>query len=798
MNHSHSFTAHFPPTTGHTMSSTLQVILLACVFSALPCAAEDEEPIIGESEQVFVLAPQNGEVRGIAWDESDADSPRLLALDRCGEVFAYHVGEDGQLELLQRLDLDDAVKPARLVNPRGLALLIEDRRPVLYFMDWNGRETHLWQWPIDGGAAVSVDLSLSMFRIGDREGLDLAGDGDGLLISYDASGHTDVNRRVQRGILRVAWEGILSENPLAVRHLPDAGTAPARGLATMQLEGVGYLWGTVGNDNVYCADLAAGRGLFFFDRPRSMAGSLSISGMCFGQGALWATENVAGPDRIHRVNVTQNLDAPFVGPRVPRHLVMSISTEPEGMHDEPGAVYHYYSRPFGNDVMPNQGTWSGTERITNLSGSGDAIVSQVSQDPGGDTSSRQILRCIEFDSTTTATYASRYEVDLWTNPYKKFVYPHRVDGDKRALQGAGYLADDLTLYNLGDAATYDAFLQRVRKHIQGKYGVPADMENPYWAARNIVEYIQDNYYYPNPAKRKPATVDYDRGHYDANPANLKIELSDRPYDKTQIIACSGTSVMLTAAMRRLGIPARWLGTGTEMAASRWDANGNGLLDADETATCSNGHRYTQAWLGSRYGWICFDATPSKPAYNDYDVPPPLQSQWRYMTRCASGHREPKRIVFNVGSELIEPLYREFEYDERLAIDNNCGGDQRYNLQGRFEKCELWKSPRHSIQVTNICFLTNIKVDVTDHRAHVTWRQEGAWQRIPEATVSLFLQQRKDGGRWQDAGQAASILPAAAGEADVDLSSRGGGTYRFIIRRDGDPETGGMSEEFDLD
>ena len=89
------------------------------------------------------------------------------------------------------------------------------------------------------------------------------------------------------------------------------------------------------------------------------------------------------------------------------------------------------------------------------------------------------------------------------------------------------------------------------------------MQNPYWAARNVVEYIQDNYYYPSPPKRKPATVDYDRQHYDANPGNLKIELSARPYDKTQIIACSGTSVMVAGAMRHLGIPARWLGTGTQ-------------------------------------------------------------------------------------------------------------------------------------------------------------------------------------------------------------------------------------------
>ncbi len=219
------------------------------------------------------------------------------------------------------------------------------------------------------------------------------------------------------------------------------------------------------------------------------------------------------------------------------------------------------------------------------------------------------------------------------------------------LEGTDYLADDPVLYNLSDTATYDAFMQRVAAHIAKKYGIEADMQNAYWAARNVVEYIQDNYYYPNPSKRIPATVDYDRQHYDANPGNLKIELSAKPYDKTQIIACSGTSVMVAGAMRHLGIPARWLGTGTPRGPEDWDKNANGLMDPEETAVCTNGHRYSQVWLGSRYGWICFDATPSKPALNDYDPPPPLQSQWRYMTRAASGHREPKRIVFNVGCRV---------------------------------------------------------------------------------------------------------------------------------------------------
>ena len=108
------------------------------------------------------------------------------------------------------------------------------------------------------------------------------------------------------------------------------------------------------------------------------------------------------------------------------------------------------------------------------------------------------MQCVEYATAPAESYSSRYEIDLWTNPYKKFVYPHRVDRDRDALAGTDYLADDPELYNLSDTATYAAFhTSEFATHIREKYGVEADMQNPYWAARNVVEYIQDNYYYPS-------------------------------------------------------------------------------------------------------------------------------------------------------------------------------------------------------------------------------------------------------------------------------------------------------------
>ena len=251
-------------------------------------------------------------------------------------------------------------------------------------------------------------------------------------------------------------------------------------------------------------------------------------------------------------------------------------------------------------------------------------------------------------------------------------------------------------------------------------------------------------------------------------------------------------------MRHLGIPARWLGTATEREPKLWDTNGNGFLDADETAPCQNGHRYTQVWLGSHYGWVCFDGTPARPVSSDYDVPPPLQTQWRLMSRTAAGHMVERRIVFNVGSALFRPLYRDFEYDERLAKENNCGGDQRYNLQARFDKPALWRQPGNRIELKNICFIRDVKTAGPKTSTRVTWRLEGQWDKDPDAKLLIELQQLapKTDKPKQIVTVARGIRPDAK-SADVDLSGQTGKRCRIVVRKDGDSETGGCTDVFDL-
>jgi len=744
----------------------------------------------------------------MTFDEMSKDGPRLFVLDGSRKIFVYGVTRDAQsavtgFPLRETIDLPARKDGKPIASPRGLAFTLENDSPVLYFLNWSDSGpdvvSELWRYDVETKRAESRDLSLYVFRIGDRELQGLAYLNGKLFVSFDAGGYLSNDLRVRRGIAEFEWNQAYDGRLEFVRHLPDAGTAPSRDLTAMALDGARYLWGTVGDEYIYVADAASGRGVFHFDRPKAGKDSGPNWELAFGADYLWVSEDAPGPDVLHEVNVTKNLNAAFEGPRMLRHLTMTIATSPERDAENPGKVYHYYSRPYAYEQLGNQGVWPKTEKIEDVSKVPNGTPKTFTYDPAGDVSSRQHMAMVEYAEAPARPYASQYEVDLWTNPYRKFVYPHRVDLDRTALKGTNYLEDDPELFNLTDTDTYEGFKSRIKAFIRERYGVEADMNNPYWAVRDAVEYIQDNYYYPARDKRKPAAVDYDNGHYDANPGNLKIALSDHDYDKMQIIACSGTSVMLSGYMRYLGFPARWLGTGTEQNPGVWDKNGNGLLDKGEKAPVSSGHRYTQVWLGSHYGWICFDATPTLPPFKDFDPVPPAQPQWRFMNRTARGHLKDKRIVFNVGSKLFRPLYRDFEYDEELAINNDCGGDQRYNLQGRFDKPELWKQARQRIFVENLCFVSDVTLTGPKNATQVGWKTEGQWSLDPDARLTVILQRidPKTQKAKTEALLAEGVAPGA-GSVQVDLSPYSGARFRVCVQKMGDDETGGLSSVFDLE
>ncbi len=521
--------------------------LLALVLVVLFSGATQAQPgaqHIGSTLGQFLLGPDNRDARGVAYGETRKDGARLFVLDRKKTIYAYRLPADdvadGDLQLVDTYPLEQLAGLDRVADPRGLAVEMNDDAPVFYFLDWvatGNRQSLLVEYDTASGEVAVVDLTRHLFRIGDREPADLtlcsspagatgsAGSASAerrVIVCFDSAGYPDPSLRVQRGMVEIQWQNEVGYDPLCVRHLPDAGTQSSQAVTWMSLDGFEYLWATAGDSSIYCAEGATGRGLFYFDRPAPG------TGMAYGAGSLWVAGSQAGPDRIYRVNVTRNPDAHREGPHVLRRMVMRIRTTPSEQVADAGAVYHTYSRPARYELLHRQGIWPETERLVDESQVPHATLETITMDPAGDVSSRQVLRRVTYASAPSREYASRYEIDMWTSPYRKYVYPHRVNTDETALAGANYLADDPDLYNLSDRDTYTKFIERVREYIQSKYGAPADMQNPYWAARNVVEYIQDNYYYPNREKRRPATVDYDRKHYDANPANLKIAVVQSP------------------------------------------------------------------------------------------------------------------------------------------------------------------------------------------------------------------------------------------------------------------------------
>ena len=153
--------------------------------------------------------------------------------------------------------------------------------------------------------------------------------------------------------------------------------------------------------------------------------------------------------------------------------------------------------------------------------------------------------------------------------------------------------------------------------------------------------------------------------------------------------------------------------------------------------------------------------------------------------AAAGHRKDKRIVFNVGSELFRPLYRDFEYDEQLAIDNNCGGDQRYNLQGRFDKPELWKSSRQRIYVQNLCFLKDISVSGEKSAKTLSWTAAGRWDLDPGSSLVVILQKMNDKTQaFEKAAVLMKGLPVKPNSIVLDLSKFSGANTACSFRRSG--------------
>jgi hypothetical protein len=175
---------------------------------------------------------------------------------------------------------------------------------------------------------------------------------------------------------------------------------------------------------------------------------------------------------------------------------------------------------------------------------------------------------------------------------------------------------------------------------------------------------------------------------------------------------------------------------------------------------------------------------------------------------------------------FQPVYGPASWDEdgdgflgagerALALNGHrwIGGSMRgaiqgYNLLGKASRFEYWTWPKHRIWMSNALSLGSIAfsapgADPSGISCLVTWEPAGPWHLDPEATLTLTLVlERLDGTvttgipledmngvpvgakvRY-DQGAVSFSIPAGTGD----------GFYRVKIVKDGDPETGGFSNQ----
>jgi len=801
-------------------------LLLTILFILFTLRASSQENIIGDVERVYDLSSEIASIAGMAFQE-----------DERGEYLYVFEGTSRKIHLL-KVDKDSRnieyqnnflVEGAEIANPRGLAYAREVSGDVVYFLDYviflqNGaykKKGILFRYDLASKDLTSLDLSNPVLGIGTNPVNAITWQGGNVFVSYDPSGLGSYTERVRRGIavLRVddgesvtvtsnsksirrprVWQAALNGTPILTASMPGPGKEISGGgvesslsLTAMTIDGAKYLWGTVGNDYIYLMDSQTGRGLFYFDRPGSKA--FPFNGMiAFGGRNLWVAEKTnTGSYKIHRVNVLDNLQVPYTGPKTFREMRMQLTSTVTANAGEPkGYVYHTFCHPYSCDATGNQGIVPNSIRVNEMTGVQGYTIEQLYLDPAGDPDTRQHYTLVSYPSGLTpavSQYRTELYVKFWTRECRYFIYPHLAFPDDGPA-GTRYLEDDI-LYGIeSDPDSYENFISRVRVAMAEEYNIEPDMSNPYWAALNILEYVVENYHYPVDDAGYYATSDFANNDYNSHPGNLKASYSADSYYTDNIIACSGTGAMMGGALRYIGIPSLWLGTSSEGA-----LKDDFFRPDNNEAQVSNGHRYNKVWLGSFYKWQDIDATPRVPAGNAFNSKPKEMSQWEVMHK-AFFTVSPKRIIHNLQSEFWEKMHIPF----RNVCENNVNtcGSTRYNLLGSYEYPAYFNLSNQVMTLRGIQFIENVHVETDElNNASVTWQETGDWALDSEARLMIVLEKQCLPTEtcypgFKEPEVLATDIPSFRQSAIVDLAKYIGGTYRMTVRKVKDPLTGNYS------
>jgi hypothetical protein len=785
--------------------------------------AYSQNHIIGEVERVYELSPEIGNIVGMAFQDDERGEYLHIFEGTSRKIHTLKVDGSNRDLVYQN---STTLEGTEITNPRGLAYAKEVSGDVFYFLDYvvylqNGvykKKGLLYRYDLTGKDLTFVDLSNTAFNLEGSPVFALTKQGGNVFLSFDPSSLESYTERIRRGlaVLRVddgeyvtvvinsksikrprAWQEALEGDPVITKQMPGPGKEISGGgvetslsLAAMTIDGTDYLWGTVGNDYIYIMDSQTGRGLFYFNRPGSKA--FPFDGlMTYGARNLWVAEKASpGIFIIHRINVLDNPQIPYTGPKTFREMRMQLTSTVNADFSAPrGSVYHTFCHPYASDATGNQGVVPNSIRVNDMTGVTDYTVEQLYLDPAGDSDTRQHYTLVSYltdRNPSVRQYRTELFIKFWTRECRYFVYPHlafRDDGP----EGTRYLEDDLLYGIKSDPGSYQSFINRVREAIAEEYNTTPDMDNPYWAAVNILEYVVENYHYPVDDAGYYATYDFNNHDYNSHPGNKKAAYSADSFYADNIIACSGTGTMTGGALRYIGIPSLWLGTSSEVSLTE-----GFFRPENNEAQVSNGHRYNKVWLGSLYKWQDIDATPRVPAGNAFNSKPKEMSQWELMQK-AFFKVSPRRIIHNLQSEFWEKLYVPFRNSCENSV-NTCGST-RYNLLGSYEYPGYFNLSNQVMRLRGIQFIENVNIEVDElNNAAVTWQETGEWDLDSEARLMIIVEKQCLPAEtcypgFKEPIVVATDIPSSRKSATIALSQLTAGTYRMTVRKVADQLTG---------
>ena len=335
-------------------------------------------------------------------------------------------------------------------------------------------------------------------------------------------------------------------------------------------------------------------------------------------------------------------------------------------------------------------------------------------------------------------YKTVFQEDFWTREYRNFVYPHLANNSLGILEDTDFkfghllkgdpaIKDSLPRFHwTHQEQIFEDFIVRVKAYILEKYGTEADLTNPYWAARNVLEYIRDNYNYPAPAASEDGSgdsrgnvVDPDNFHLANGPAVYKMIMTDPRFGDDihgRRSGCMAAGGVFLAVMRYMGFPARWMGTSQQRTTSGnspyatgvfYDLNQDGMFNGDDYMDASHGHYTNEVYLGPGYGWQRFDASPNRPDdrdsdgldYEDFAYLHSRDSQYELMRRKITPGHQSHAVASSLGVGHNEHFFQDARknsadcdelsiYHEDTGVYTSaCKGYQSYDFVSKYEDPE---------------------------------------------------------------------------------------------------------------